>query len=397
MIRAKLEQAAEILDELGVDLWMIFTRESSSIHDPCIDLVVGNDVVWNAAFLISRTGERIAIMGSLDTGPHQTLGHFSPIIGYVEGISEPLIKTLRELDPKQIAIDYSLDDEMSDGLTYGQYLLLTRILKDTPFADRLISAEGIVARLRGRKIDAELQRIERACVETVDLFEQLHSRLRTGLTEREIAAIITEIRNEKGLPCAWDEGMCPAVFTGPETQRGHNGPSDRTMEPGHLMSVDFGMRYEGFCSDLQRTWYCLRPGEDEPPEAVRKAFATERDAIQRAAEALRPGVRGRDVDAVARDYIKSLGFDDYAHALGHQIGRQAHDGAGLLCPEWERYGDRPYSVVEEGQCYTLEPSVHVPGFGVATMEEVVVVTADGARFLSQPQEEILLVRGDCAD
>ena len=104
------------------------------------------------------------------------------------------------------------------------------------------------------------------------------------------------------------------------------------------------------------------------------------------------GSLGKDVDAVARGHIVDQGFDEYPHALGHQIGRQAHDGAGLLCPEWERYGKKPYAVVEEGQCYTLEPRALVPGHGVATIEEIVVVTADGVRYLSDPQTEIWLVR-----
>lgn len=391
MIGAKIEQAIGVLDELEIDLWMILTRESSTVHDPCLDLVVGGGVAWTAAFLLGRGGERIAIVGSLDAGPFRTAGHFSEIIGYVQGISAPLRETLRRLDPKTIAIDYSIDDEMSDGLPHGLYLLLQRILKDTPYAERLISAERIISRLRGRKIEPELSRITRACEETVDLFAKMQPKLRTGLTEREIAAIMTEIRLEKGLECSWEESMCPCVFTGPDADRGHNGPCDRVMEPGHLMSVDFGMRWEGFCSDLQRTWYCRRPGETEVPEIVRRAFAAERDAIRLAGEMLKPGVLGKDVDAAARRHILDAGFPDYDHALGHQIGRQAHDGAGLLCPEWERYGEKPHAVVEEGQCYTLEPSTFVPGYGTATMEEVVVVTPEGARYLSTPQTELLLI------
>ncbi len=391
MIPAKIAQAIEILTELDVDLWLTFTRESSAVHDPCLDLVVGGGAVWHAAFLISRTGERIAIVGSLDAGPHETDGYYPTLIKYVQGIGEPLRETLRRLDPDTIAINYSVNDEMSDGLTHGQYLLLHSLLEDTPYPSRFISSEPLVSRLRGRKIEPELQRITHACEATVDLFAQLHGRLRTGLTERQIAEVITELRVEKGLACAWEPSMCPAVFTGPDAIRGHNGPSDRVMEPGHLMSVDFGMRYEGFCSDLQRTWYCLRPGEISPPDIVLRAFEAERDAIRLAAEQLRPGVLGKDIDAIAREHITSRGFDDYEHALGHQIGRKAHDGAGLLCPEWERYGQRPYAEVELGQCYTLEPSVNVPGYGVATMEEVVVVTEQRARFLSEPQSEILLI------
>ncbi|MEW6074634.1 MAG: Xaa-Pro peptidase family protein [Planctomycetota bacterium] len=393
MIRAKIEQAIGVLNELEVDLWMLFTRESSIVHDPCLDLVVGANVVWPAAFLLGRGGERIAIVGSLDAGPHEAAGHYGEIVRYVRGIGEPLREALRRLDPRAIAVNWSLDDDLADGLTHGQHLLLVRTLQGTPYAERLVSAEKIVARLRGRKVEAERARIERACAETVELFAELSARLRIGMTERHIAAIVTELRERRGLACAWEEAMCPAVFAGPEAERGHTGPSDRPLKPGHLLSIDFGMRWEGYCSDLQRTWYCLRAGEDDPPPAVRRAFETERDAIRRAFESLRPGVRGVDVDAVAREHITSRGYANYAHALGHQIGRQAHDGAGLLGPAWERYGERPFAVVEEGQCYTLEPSVLVPGHGVATMEEVVAVTADGARFLSRPQTEILLVGG----
>jgi Xaa-Pro aminopeptidase len=391
MIRAKIEQATGILNELDIDIWLTFVRESATLHDPCIDLVVGGNVTWQSAFIITKTGERIAILGSLDKAAHEALGNYSEIIPYVQGISETFLETLKRLNPKKIAVNYSVGDEMSDGLTHGQYLILEGLLKGTPFADRLVSSDGIVSRLRSRKMEPELQRITRACQETVDLFGQMDKRIRTGLTEKEIAAIMVEIMEGKGLTRAWDADHCPAVFTGPESAGAHAGPTDRKMEPGHLMNVDFGMRFEGYCSDLQRTWYCLRPGETEPPEIVKKGFNAVRDAIRKAGEFMKPGVMGKDVDAVARGHITSLGFDEYPHALGHQIGREAHDGAGLLCPVWERYGQKPYSIVEEGQCYTIEPRVNVPGHGVATMEEIVVVTADGVRYLSEPQTEIMLV------
>jgi Xaa-Pro aminopeptidase len=392
MISAKIEQAVGILGELGIDAWLTFIRESASLHDPCIDLVVGGNVTWQSAFIITSKGDRIAILGSLDKAAHEALGHYREIVPYVKGVGEPLRETLRRLDPARIAVNYSTNDEMADGLTHGMYLLLQEILQGTPYGERLVPAEGIVARLRSRKLAPELKRITRACAETVDLFAQLDRRIRVGMTEKQIAAIMVEIMEAKGLERAWDPEHCPAVFTGPESAGAHAGPTDRVMAAGHLMNVDFGMRVEGYCSDLQRTWYCLRPGESAPPEIVAKAFAAVRDAIRKAGEFLRPGVKGHEVDAVARGHIVAQGFDEYPHALGHQIGREAHDGAGLLCPIWERYGDKPYSVVEEGQCYTLEPRVQVPGYGVATMEEIAVVTKDGCRYLSEPQTEIMLVR-----
>jgi len=68
-----------------------------------------------------------------------------------------------------------------------------------------------------------------------------------------------------------------------------------------------------------------------------------------------------------------------------------HDGAGLLCPEWDRYGNLPYLKIEEGQVYTIEPRISIPGYGVATMEEIIVVTPNGGKFLSHPQKEIFLI------
>jgi Xaa-Pro aminopeptidase len=393
VIRAKIDQAVGILGELGIDAWLVFIRESAAVHDPCIDLVVGGNVTWQSAFIITRSGERLAILGSLDKAGHEALGNYPSIVGYVKGIGEPLREALARLDPAQIAVNYSVDDEMADGLTHGMYLLLKDTLAGTPYGDRLVSAEGIVARLRSRKQPPELERITRACAETVDLFGQLDRRLRIGMTEKQIAAVMVHVMEAKGLERAWDAEHCPAVFTGPESAGAHTGPTDRVMEAGHLMNVDFGMRVEGFCSDLQRTWYCTRPGETAPPEIVQRAFAAVRDAIKKSGEFLRPGVKGHEVDAVARGHIVAQGFAEYPHALGHQIGRQAHDGAGLLCPIWERYGEKPFAVVEEGQCYTLEPRVVVPGYGVATMEEIVVVTQDGCRYLSAPQTAIMLVSG----
>lgn len=392
MIREKIDQAVGILGELDVDVWMTFVRESDKIHDPCIDIVVGGNVTWQSAFIIGRGGEKIAVLGSLDKAAHEELGFYDEIVPYVQGISGPLKKILARLDPGRIALNFSKTDEMADGLSHGQFLALQDILADTPYGDRIVSSAPIVSRLRSRKLPAELERITRACLETVDVFEKLSGALAPGMTEKQIAASIKGFMNEKGLSPAWDEAHCPAVFTGPESAGAHAGPTDRPMEPGHIMNVDFGMRVEGYCSDLQRTWYCRRPGEVEAPEPVKRGFETIREAVRKAAAFMKPGVMGKDVDAVARGHITAAGYEEYPHALGHQIGREAHDGAGLLCPEWERYGDKPYAEVEKGQCYTIEPRLTVPGYGVATIEEIVVVEDDGVRFLSAPQEDLWYIK-----
>lgn len=392
MIKEKIQQSYAILNELDVDLWLIFGRESHTSREPCADLVIGTGYTWATAFILTRTGRSIAIIGSLDAAELRKKGYYDTVVEYVGGIGESLRNTLREIDPATIAINYSTDDIMADGLTHGMYLQLTGHLKDTPYASRLVSSEKLISALRGRKSAEEIRRIKQAIVETEALYREAGREIRPGKTEQELAAFLTRRRTEKGFEAAWALDHCPAVFTGvPLDGQAHTGPSSRVVEPGHIINMDFGLKIDGYCSDLQRTWYVRREGETVAPPEVLKGFQAVVDAIAKAAGAIRPGIEGWQIDDIARQHIISCGFPEYPHALGHQVGRSPHDGAGLLCPRWERYGRLPYLKVEEGQVYTLEPRVTVPGYGVATVEEIIVVRPDGGEFLSSFQRELWLV------
>jgi Xaa-Pro aminopeptidase len=117
-----------------------------------------------------------------------------------------------------------------------------------------------------------------------------------------------------------------------------------------------------------------------------------KESIQLAAKGIKPGRQAWEIDEIARKYITDNGYDEYPHGLGHQVGRAAHDGGALLGPKWERYGNLPYLPLEENQVFTIEPRLTIPGYGIATIEEMVVVTKDGCEFLSPNQEEIYIVR-----
>ena len=391
MVKEKIVQAIDILKEKNIDAWLIFVRESHSLPDPSLELIVGAHCTWQSAFFITATGDTIAIVGNLDAAAIKATTAFKEVIAYKESIKEELITVFKRLNPQKIAINYSLDDYMSDGLTHGMYLLLKELLKNTPYKDRFISSKDIISAVRGRKSTTEIKYMKEAIDLTLNIFDKVTDYLTVGVTEKDIAKFILAEVEKAGVVVSWDIATCPSVFTGPETAGAHFGPTDRKTERGHIMNIDFGVKINGFCSDLQRTWYFLKEGETDAPSEVHKAFATVRDSIQQAAKFLKPGVQGWQVDDVARKYIISQGFDEYPHALGHQVGRAAHDGAGVLCPIWDRYRDLPYLKVEAGQVYTLEPRVTCEGYGVATIEEEVVVTENGCEFLSEPQQELLLV------
>ena len=392
MIIEKQKQAVEILKEKNIDMWITFVRESSNIPDPMMEMLVGTNCTWQSAFIIHKSGDTVAILGSLDVPNMEEVGTFKEVKGYLKSVKDTLIETLDKYKPNKIAINFSRSSNLADGLTHGMYLELMDHLKDTEYKERLVSSEEIVAALRGRKSQSELEIMKEAVTETLKIFDEAGKFIKAGVTEKDIAEHMKKIVNERGFGLAWAEDYCPSVFTGPDTAGAHAGPTDRTVKPGHVLNIDFGINHKGYCSDLQRTWYILKEDETEAPEEVLRGFNVIKESIQEAAKVVKPGVKALEADKVARDYITSKGYDEYPHALGHQIGRMAHDGGALLSPEWERYGNLPYMEIEENQVYTIEPRLTIDGYGIATIEEEVVVTKNGAEFISQPQKEIYLIK-----
>ncbi len=108
---------------------------------------------------------------------------------------------------------------------------------------------------------------------------------------------------------------------------------------------------------------------------------------------MKPGVIGNSIDVIAREILVDAGYPEYQHALGHQLGRVAHDGGALLGPLWEKYGDDPKLELEVGQVFTIEPDVAVPTYGHIGLEEDVVMTEKGAVYIGEPQREIVLLKG----
>ena len=391
LLQEKAEQVQPLLRETGLDCWLIFVRETGLHPDPGFDLVVGADVVRNSAFLFGAGGERVALTARFDVANVRGTGVFGEVIGYDEDIREALLDVLRRLDPRSIGLNYSLDDVTADGLTHGQWLLLNDLLRDTPYAARLASAAPLLARLRGRKSPTEVERIRRAVAVTEEVVAMLTPQVRPGASERQLADFVHAEFRRRGLEPAWGWGSCPVVNVGPGSEPGHANPrDDLRVEPGHLVHVDLGVRLDGFCSDLQRMWYVRRPGEEGPPEDVRRAFDTVVRAIEAGAEALRPGALGHEIDAPARQLVTAAGYPEFKHGLGHGLGRAVHDGGTLLGPRWPCYGTTPERAVEAGNVFTLELGVPTAA-GFLGLEEDVLVTAQGCAFLSSfPREPILV-------
>ena len=388
--REKLDQLPSLLRETGIDCWLVWVRETIQTPDPVLPAILGADLVWPSALLFTADGERIAIVGTFDADVVPR-GLYTRVIPYTEGIADALRAELDRIAPRAIGIDKSRTDSGADGLTAGMEALLVDMLAATPHAARLASAEKLVGRLRGRKSPYEQEQIRDAVQITERIFDELDSFLAVGQTEIEIQEFVHRRMAELGVGFAWQAASNPAVDAGPNKAFGHGGPSDNRTKRGHLLHFDFGVQSGGYSSDLQRMYF-FGAAKDVPAE-VERAFVTVRDAIQLAADSLRPGLQGKDVDAVARQHVIDRGYPPFGHGLGHQVGRFAHDGGTLLGPTWERYGDSPNGVIDAGNVFTLELHVPTANYGQVSLEEDVLVTEAGCEFLSHPQRVLRYVAG----
>ncbi|MCW5877043.1 MAG: aminopeptidase P family protein [Anaerolineales bacterium] len=389
LIPEKVQQAVGILDEQGIDLWLTFVRETSAAGDPMLPLIFGADLTWESALIVTRRGERIAIVGHYEADTARNTGAYSEVLEFHKSIREPLAETIARLDPAQIAVNTSTQNLYADGLSHGMYQKMQDYL-GAKYASRLVSAEGIIAPLRGRKTAEEIRRIRTAVATTAEIYQEAFEYIEVGRTEREINAYMLERTGERGLQPAWDPQSCPAVNSGPDSPIGHTMPTEIKVAPGHLVHFDFGVRQDGYCSDIQRMVYMLKPGESDAPEPVRRAFETIWRSIHAAIEKMKPGAPGAEADAAARQAVLDAGYPEYMHATGHQLGRAVHDGGGLIGPMWEKYGDLPQIPLEAGNVFTLEPGLVVSGYGYMSIEEDVLLSEDGVEFLGPPQSELIL-------
>lgn len=389
--KEKLAQAISILNELDIDMWLTIGRETSMNNDPILPLISDIDYTATAGLIITKSGHTIALVGHNDAEGSRQTCLYDKTIGYDSSFEKEITKLIEQFSPKQIALNYSINDVAADGLSHGLYLFITDVLQSCKYSGEIISSSEIIGKLRGSKTQSEKERIIKAIVTAEKIFEDARGFIKAGKTEIDIFNYFKDRLKYYNVEASWLPSQCPGVMVGPFSVPGHNGPTEIAARKGDVMDIDFGVLENEYCSDLQRTYYVLEDGETKACDEVQKAFDTLQEAVRRAGAFIRPGVTGAEVDAVAREYVVSQGYPEWNYALGHQVGRLAHDGGSILAPKWERYNSREINQpIEEGNVFTLEPGI-ATSRGYVGQEDMVYVTNEGGVLISNPQKEIFLV------
>ncbi len=222
--------------------------------------------------------------------------------------------------------------------------------------------------LRLVKDPAELEALSNACRISVEALAELVDQLRVGMTELEIARLLELLMGRLG---AADRAFDSIVAGGPHSAIPHHQPTARPIAAGDLLKIDFGALFDGYHADCTRTFVVAAEPQDWQVEIHAVVEAAQQAGIQ----ALRPGVEGAEVDAVARQVIEQAGFGEfYGHGLGHGVGLEIHEVPFL--------GPTSTNTVESGVPLTVEPGIYLPDRGGVRIEDTLVVEQDGVRILT---------------
>jgi Xaa-Pro aminopeptidase len=197
IIKEKVAQAVDILNEKNIDMWVTFVQETKVLKDPIMDMTVGDHSTWKSAFIINKDGDTTAIVGDMELENFVKSGVYKNIIGYLKSFKEPFVEYVKKKNPQIIAINYSVNSVLSDGLTHGMYLLLMDYLKGTGYENKIVSAEEIISPLRGRKSDKELAIMQEAVDETLKIFDMVTEHIKPGLSEKDIADYVLKVTRKR--------------------------------------------------------------------------------------------------------------------------------------------------------------------------------------------------------
>lgn len=238
----------------------------------------------------------------------------------------------------------------------------------------LVPIKGEIDRIRAVKTVEEQERIRKAESIGDRAFAKILQVLKPGMTEKQVAAYLEFFMKEEGA-----EGLSfeTIAASGVHSAMPHAIPTDKALEKGDFLTLDFGCLYRGYCSDMTRTVVLGKANHRQ-----KEVYETVLRAQQTALAGIRPGMTGKEIDALARNVIIEAGFGEYfGHSLGHSLGLEIHESPNFSSKE-ER-------VMEPGMVITVEPGIYIKNFGGVRIEDVVIIAEDGCENITHSPKRLL--------
>ncbi len=352
-----LEKMKSILQEGAVDA-LLLTSQVGRLYAACYDVAEGVAVIGkekNWYFTDSRY---------IEVARNELKEFQVEEVNRSHSYPQRINEALKELGAKTLGIE-------EDFLTHGEFLYYQEKLEA-----ELVPCQKKISVFRQVKEEWEIQHMLKAQQITDLTFRKMLTVIRPGMTEKELAAELIYSLYQNG---ADELAFQPIAVSGPNTSKPHGVPGERKLQPGDFITMDFGCKIGGYCSDMTRT-VALGHATDE----MKTVYETVLKAQLAALEITRAGMTGNQIDGAARQVIEQAGYGPYfGHGYGHSLGLEVHEA-----PNCNPANDQP---LPAGAVCSAEPGIYLPGkFGVR-IEDVVILTEDGCRNITHSPKELIVI------
>jgi Xaa-Pro dipeptidase len=387
----------EALKNAKVASWLVICREN--YNDPIATHVGGENASGTAAFLFytDETGfHSLAFSPEGEAKALEDLAIHEKVERIPRGESAVAraVAFIKEKGFPTIAINTSANNEMADGLTHSQHQELASLMGSD--VNKLVSSEELVYEWLSIKLPEEVEILKKAAQLASDFQEEAYASIIPGkTTDAEVAKFLKAKMAEYGVTDAWHPDQNPNVNSGPD--RGHSHATDKVIQPGDVIQTDFGVKLYGiWVSDIQRFAYVLKEGETSAPKEIQQYWENGKAGSRIALAAMKPGVKGEDVDRAQRDLMDANGSLYVPWSTGHPVGYVAHDvGPNLGGARLPQPRPAAQKLLKQGMVFAFD------GFHcwkqadgtekTISVEEMAVVNENGATYLIAPQEDLILI------
>jgi len=385
------------LQEAKVDCWLVLCRENN--NDPLADHIGGENTGGSAVFLFynddrgfhSKVFSPIGESTALDE-----LNIHDEVVSVPRGNStiDLAINFIKNKNFETIAINSSTSNSIADGLSYTQRKEIENLLgKDSK---KLISSSELVYNWLSIKLPEEVAILTKAAKLTAEFQIEAYKTVIPGKsTDADIAKFLKQKMLDYGVKDGWSPDQNPNVNSGPD--RGHSHATNKIIMPGDVIQIDFGIKvYDRWVSDIQRFAYVLKKDEVKAPENIQFYWESGKAGNRAALNAMKPGVKGIDVDKAQRILMKKAKSEFVMWSTGHPVGYVAHDvGPNLGGSQSTHVRPASEKKLKEGMTFAFD-GFHAWKLSDTTLktisvEEMAVITKDRARYLTKPQENLILI------
>lgn len=386
------------MEATDLDAWLVICREND--NDPMADHIGGENAGGTAVFLFYSDSEDFHSVVFSPVGEATALDELDihdRVIPVDRGASaiEDAAKFIGNLSLSRIALNTSSQNKLADGLSHSQYQALTMALDPESLA-ALVSSEDLIYEWLSIKLPQEVEIMRKAAELTAAWQIEAYATIVPGeTTDAEVAAFLDAKMEAYGVGEAWSPSQNPNVNSGPD--RGHSHATDKVIMPGDVIQTDFGIKlYDRWVSDIQRFAYVLGPDQNQAPDSIQRYWESARDGGFAAFQAMKPGVRGEDVDAAQRALMQKNKSEYVMWSTGHPVGYVAHD-AGPNLGGSHTPGQRSAAqlLLKAGMVFAFDGFhawiLEQGGTKTISVEEMAVITETGAEYLISPQQELILV------